>query len=335
MGVGEWEVVPKGCSPALRQTQCGASVAIIGNSMNAIRLHTANGPAGLVYEQIEMPQPKEGEVLIRVHAAAITRDELDWPVDRLPAIPSYEFSGVVAGVGNEVTDIAIGEEIYALSAFDRDGAAADYITVQKEFVAPKPKTINHVQSASIPLAGLTAWQGLFEHGELREGQTILIHGASGGVGQFAVQFARQRGANVIGTVSTANLAAAHRLGVDKVIDYTTTQFEDVAGEVDLVFDTVGGDRLKNSPAVIRNGGKLISVASEPPKERADALGIESLYFIVSPNRGQLVEIAKMVDSGILQLAIADVFPLSSAREAFERSLLPHKSGKIVLHVADD
>jgi len=303
--------------------------------MNAIRLHTANGPAGLVYEQIEMLQPKEGEALVRVHAAAITRDELDWPVDRLPAIPSYEFSGVVAGVGSEVTDIAIGEEIYALSPFDRDGAAADYITVQEEFLAPKPKTINHVQSASIPLAGLTAWQGLFEHGELREGQTILIHGASGGVGQFAVQFARQRGANVIGTVSTANLAAAHQLGVDKVIDYTTTQFEDVVGEVDLVFDTVGGDRLKNSPAVIRKGGKLISVASEPPKEKADALGIESLYFIVSPNRGQLVEIAKMVDSGILQLAIADVFPLSSSREAFERSLLPHRSGKIVLRVADD
>ena len=161
--------------------------------MNAIRLHTANGPAGLVYEQIGTPEPKAGEALVRVHAAAITRDELDWPVNRLPTIPCYEFSGVVSAIGQGVDDIQVGEEVYALSAFDRDGAAADYIIISKEFLAPKPKTLNHIQSASIPLPALTAWQGLFEHGQLSKGQRVLIHGATGGVGHFAVQLARLRG----------------------------------------------------------------------------------------------------------------------------------------------
>lgn len=303
--------------------------------MNAVRLHTANGPAGLVCEQVETPQPKEGEVLVRVYAAAITRDELDWTLNRLPAIPSYEFSGVVSRIGRNVGDIAVGEEVYALSAFDRDGAAADYIVVQEEFLAPKPKTLDHVQSASVPLAALTAWQGLFEHGQLAKGQRVLIHGATGGVGNFAVQLARQRGAYVIGTVSTMNLAAARKLGVDPVIDHTATPFEDVVRDVDLVFDTVGGDRLERSPSVIRQGGKLISVASEPPKEIANALGIQALYFVVSPNREQLVEIAKLVDRGVLRPAIDEVFPLSKAREAFERSLTHHGAGKIVLRIADE
>lgn len=303
--------------------------------MNAVRLHTANEPAGLVCEQVETPQPKEGEVLVRVYAAAITRDELDWTLNRLPAIPSYEFSGVVSRIGRNVGDIAVGEEVYALSAFDRDGAAADYIVVQEEFLAPKPKTLDHVQSASVPLAALTAWQGLFEHGQLAKGQRVLIHGATGGVGNFAVQLARQRGAYVIGTVSTMNLAAARKLGVDPVIDHTATPFEDVVRDVDLVFDTVGGDRLERSPSVIRQGGKLISVASEPPKEIANALGIQALYFVVSPNREQLVEIAKLVDRGVLRPAIDEVFPLSKAREAFERSLTHHGAGKIVLRIADE
>ncbi len=303
--------------------------------MNAIRLHTANGPVGLVYEQIETPQPKDGEVLVRVHAAAITRDELDWPLDRLPAIPSYEFSGVVAGIGSNVEEIAVGDEVYALSSFKRDGAAAEYIVVQKEFLAPKPKTLDHIQSASIPLAALTAWQGLFEHGHLIKGQRVLIHGATGGVGHFAVQLAHQRGAYVIGTVSTPNLSAARKLGVDKIVDTTTTQFEDVVSEVDLVFDTVGGDYLKRSPAVIRKGGRLISVASEIPQDSANALGIQSLYFVVSPNREQLIKITKLVDDGVLKPVVDEVFPLSKAREAFERSLLHHGVGKIVLRVAKE
>jgi NADPH:quinone reductase-like Zn-dependent oxidoreductase len=303
--------------------------------MNAVRLHTPNGPAGLVYEQIETPKPKDGELLVRVHAAAITRDELDWPVDRLPAIPSYEFSGVVAAIGSNVEGIVVGEEVYALSSFKRDGAAADFIVVQKEFLAPKPKKLDHVQSAAIPLAALTAWQGLFEHGLLTKGQRVLIHGATGGVGHLAVQLAHQRGAYVIGTVATENIAFARKLGVDEVVDTSTTRFEQVVGEVDLVFDTVGGDRLARSLAVVCKSGKLVSVASEPSQEDAKARGIEAIYFVVAPNREQLTEIAQLADGGMLEPKIGEVFPLEKAKEAFEHSLMHHGAGKIVLRVADE
>ena len=261
--------------------------------------------------------------------------KLDWPVNRLPAIPSYKFSGVVAEIGNHVKGFKIGEEVYALSPFDRDGSAAEYIVIQQEFLAPKPKFIDHIQSASIPLAALTAWQGLFDHGHLMKGQSIFIHGATGGVGHFAVQLARQRGAYVIGTVSTKNLAAAHKLGMDEVIDHTTTRFEDVVHDVDIVFDTVGGDRLERSLSVIHKGGRLVSVAAEPPKEHANALGIESLYFVVSPNHEQLVEIGKLVDTGILEPMISEKYTLSHARKAFERSQHHHSAGKIVLYIANN
>ena len=307
----------------------------IPSTMNAVRLHTPAGPSGLAHEQIQTPSPKAGEVLVRVHAAAITRDELDWPVNRLPAIPSYEFSGVVAAIGQHIDGIAIGEAVYALCPFDRDGAAADYIVVPKEFLAPKPKTLDHIQSASIPLAALSAWQGLFEHGQLTKGQRVLIHGATGGVGSFAVQLAHLSGTYVIGTVSTVNIEAARKLGADEVIDYTTTRFDDVAGQVDLVFDTVGGDRLERSLSVVCQGGRLVSIASEPSQERAAARGIRAVYFVVEPNREQLVELAKLIDNGSLQPAIDEVFPLAHARRAFERSLTIHKAGKIVLSVPED
>ncbi len=303
--------------------------------MNAIRLHTAHGPAGLVFEQVEMPQLGAEEVQVHVYAAAITRDELDWPVNRLPAIPCYEFSGEVAEVGSNVEDFEIGDEVYALSPFDRDGAAAEYIVIHKNFLAPKPKTLDHIQSASIPLAALTAWQGLFEHGQLQKGQQVLIHGATGGVGHFAVQLASQRGATVIGTVSTGNIASARNIGVDQVIDIATTRFEHVVHDVDLVFDTVGGDRLVRSPSVLRRGGRLISVATEPPGDAGASFGIDCLYFVVSPNRQQLLEITKQVEDGVLQPRVDAVFPLSRGREAFERSLVHHRVGKIVLRVLDE
>jgi NADPH:quinone reductase-like Zn-dependent oxidoreductase len=173
--------------------------------MRAIRLHTADGPAGLVLEELATPVPGAGEVLVRVHAAALTRNELDWPVDRLPATPSYELSGVIAALGPQVDGVAVGEAVYALCGFDRDGAAADYAVVPAAILAPKPRTIGHLESAAIPLATLSAWQGLFDHGHLASGQRVLVHGAAGGVGGFAVQLARWRGAHVIGTASTANL----------------------------------------------------------------------------------------------------------------------------------
>jgi NADPH:quinone reductase-like Zn-dependent oxidoreductase len=303
--------------------------------MSAVRLRAPGGPAHLVHERLETPRPGPGEVLVRVHAAAITRDELDWPLDRLPATPSYELSGVVAAVGAGVDDVAVGAPVYALAAFDRDGAAAEYALVRSAFLAPKPRTLGHVESAAIPLAGLSAWQGLFDRGRLAQGERVLIHGAAGGVGGFAVQLARARGAHVVGTVSTANLETARELGADEVVDHATARFEDVVDPVDVVFDTAGGERLERSPAVLRPGGRLVSVAAEPPLERAAERGISAVYFVVEPNREQLVELARLADGGELRPTIDEVFPLAEARRAFERSLAGSRRGKIVLRVGDE
>ena len=303
--------------------------------MSALRLHEPGDAAALALEQLEIPQPGQGEALVRVHAAAITRDELNWPVDRLPATPSYELAGVVAAVGSGVAEVTIGEPVYALSDFDRDGAAAEYAVTRAEVLAPKPQTIGYVESAAVPLAALSAWQGLFEHGNLSEGERVLIHGAAGGVGGYAVQLAHRRGAYVIGTASGGNVATASALGADQVVDHTTTRFEDALEEVDLVFDTVGGERLEHSPAVVRRGGRLVSLVAEPPKEPVAARGISAVYFVVEPNREQLVELARLVDGGGLRVTIDEVFSLADGRAAFERSLGEHGAGKIVLRIADE
>lgn len=303
--------------------------------MNAVRQHAPGGPIHLVYEQLETRPPGVGEVLVRVHAAAITRGELEWAVDRLPAIPSYEFSGVIAVIGRDVDDFALGEPVYGLCGFDHDGAAADYAVIPKGFLAPKPRTLSHVESAAVPLAALTAWQALFDHGNLKANQRVLIHGAAGGVGGFAVQLARGCGAHVIGTASTENVEAARQLGADETIDHATARFEDVLAPVDLFLDTVGGDGLERSLAVVRPGGRLISVAAEPPKERAAERGITAVYFVVKPDREQLAQIAKLADHGDLRPTLDGVFPLADAGIAFQRSLSRNHRGKIVLRIVNE
>lgn len=306
----------------------------IASTMRAVRLHVPGGPAGLVSEHVATPRPGPGEVLVRVHAAAITRDELDWPTDRLPAIPSYELSGVVVAVAPDVDAVELGEPVYALTSFDRDGVAAEYAAVPASLLAPKPRTLDHLESAAIPLAALSAWQGLFEHGRLEEGQRILIHGAAGGVGHFATQLARSRGAHVIGTASPTNVENASRFGAHEVFDDTQSRFEEALEPVDLVFDTVGGELLERSPAIVRKGGRLVSVA-ERPSEMPSEARIDALYFVVEPDREQLVELARLADSGELRPAIDSVFPLADARAAFERSMAAGKRGKVVLRVADE
>ena len=296
-------------------------------SMRAIRLHAPGGIAELVDERVDTPRPREGEALVRVHAAAITRDELDWPVDRLPAIPSYELAGVVAALGPDAQGIVEGDEVYALADFERDGAAAEYAVVQAELLAPRPRALGYVECAAIPLPALSAWQGLFVHGSLAAGERVLVHGAAGGVGSFAVQLARHRGAHVIGTASTRSLEVARELGADEVVDNLTARFEEVVDPVDLVFDTAGGDLLQRSPAVLREGGRLVSVADEPSGD--------GVFFVVEPNREQLVELAALVDSGELRSLVDSVFPLADARAAFARSMEPGKRGKVVLRVVDD
>jgi NADPH:quinone reductase-like Zn-dependent oxidoreductase len=299
------------------------SARSVAATMCAIRLRAPGGPEELVLEQIETPRPRAGEALVRVHAAAITRDELEWPIDRLPAIPSYELSGVVAAVAPDVNGVAVGEAVYALLPFDRDGAAADYAAVPASALAPKPRTLDHVESAAVPLAALSAWQGLFDHGRLEAGQRVLIHGAGGGVGHFAVQLARRRGAYVIGTASNANPEQARSFGAHEVLD--AARFEEFLDPVDLVFDTVGGERLARSAAILRPGGRLVSIAEEPA---------EGTYFVVESNREQLVELAGLVDSGELHPAVDSVFPLAEAAAAFARSMTAGKKGKVVLSLHD-
>jgi NADPH:quinone reductase-like Zn-dependent oxidoreductase len=303
--------------------------------MHAVRLYAPGDPMRLIYEQVPTPRPSAGEALVRVHAAAITRGELEWADDRLPATPSYEFSGVVAAVGPDVDDVTVNQPVYALSGFDRDGAAAEYIVVPQKVLAPKPRTLGHTHSAAIPLAALSAWQGLFDHGDLKPGQRVLIHGPAGGVGNFAVQLARQIGAYVIGVASTANIDATHRLGADEVVDHTRQRFEEAVDAVDLVFDTVGGDRLERSLTTLRPGGTLVSVAEEPPVELAAQRKVAAVYFVVEPNRDQLTELARLADRGDLRPSIDEVFQLTDARSAFQRSLGNQRHGKIVLSIVDD
>jgi NADPH:quinone reductase-like Zn-dependent oxidoreductase len=295
--------------------------------MHAIRQHPPGGSASLAYEQLGVPEPAPGEALVRVHAAAITRGELDWPSARLPATPSYELSGVVELVRPDA-DVEAGDEVYALSDFDREGAAAEYAVVRAELLAPKPRALGHVESAAIPLAGLSAWQGLFVHGGLEEGQRVLVHGAAGGVGHLAVQLARWRGAHVIGTTSGAGLDLVRELGADEIVDHAAMRFEAIVDEVDLVFDAAGGERLERSPSVIRPGGRLVSVAVEPP----GAPGISSSYFVVEPSREQLMQLASLAERGELRPHVDSVFELPDARHAFER-LEERPRGKVVLRVA--
>jgi NADPH:quinone reductase-like Zn-dependent oxidoreductase len=299
-------------------------MTVVPASMRAIRLHA---PGTLVDERVETPRAGPDEVLVRVHAAAITREELDWPLDRLPAIPSYELSGVVAAAGTEVDAFAAGDEVYALADFGRDGAAAEYAVVAAELLAAKPQTVGHVESAAVPLAGLSAWQGLFDHGGLTAGERVLVHGAAGGVGSLAVQLARALGAHVVATVSPGGVETARALGADEVVDNTTTRFEEAVDPVDLVFDTAGGDLLGRSPAIVRKGGRLVSIAEEPSGE--------GTYFVVEPNREQLVELARLVDGGALRPLVDSVFSLGEARAAFERSMATGKRGKVVLSVVEE
>jgi NADPH:quinone reductase-like Zn-dependent oxidoreductase len=298
-------------------------------TMRAVLLRAAGGPENLVCQEVATPVPGPGEALVRVHAAALTRDELDWPVDRRPAIPSYEVSGVVAALGPRVDGVAVDDDVFGMTAFDRDGVAADYAAIPTELLAPKPRALSHAEAACVPLAALSAWQGLFDHGRLAADERVLIHGATGGVGQFATLLAAHRGAHVIATTSPTGVARAQELGAEIVIDHTAGPWDADIEPVDLVFDTAGGERLAHSPGALREGGRLVSVADEPPK----AVGIGSIYFVVEPNRDQLAQIASMLDGGWPPPAVDSVFPLEEAASAFERTAAADKRGKVVLEVA--
>ena len=300
--------------------------------MKALRQHPPGGIANLVLEEIETPSIAPGEVLIRVHAAALTRDELNWSRDRLPAIPSYELSGEVAELGDDVSGFRMGDAVFGMTSFERDGVAAEFTAVPVGRLAPKPEILSHTQAAAIPLAGLSAWQGLFDKGHLQEGERILIHGGGGGVGLFAVQLARRAGAHVTATASGVRAQLVREVGAHEVIVSSTdlTQIEPVS----LVFDTVGGTRLQGSAAVVKPRGRIVSVAERPPPGLGRDRGVESVFFIVEPNIEQLAALGRLAGEGALRVLIDSTFPLDLAPAAFERLQSGDTSGKVVLKVRD-
>jgi len=281
--------------------------------MRVVRLRAPGGPEQIAVEEAAPPQPGPGEALVRVHAAAITRGELDWPADRLPAIPCHELCGVIEEAGHRV---------FALTPFDRDGVAADLTAAPADLLVPAPRALGDAACAAIPLPALSAWQGLFDHGELSADERVLITGASGAVGGFAVQLARARGAHVTGSASAANLGSVRGLGAHEAVDAAADL--DGVGPVDLVFDTAGGEQLHRAVALLRPAGRLVSVAEQPPDG--------GVFFVVEPNREQLRFIAGLVDDERLFPSPIVIFPFTAAREAFARSLERGRPSKVVLDV---
>jgi NADPH:quinone reductase-like Zn-dependent oxidoreductase len=311
--------------------------------MKAIRIHGRGGPDHLVYQDAPQPHPGPGEVLVRVYATGIIANELKWDETyqttagspRALPIAGRDLSGVVEELGPGVTTLVKGSEVYAMLGYGRDGAEADYTIALPNELAPKPSTLDHVQAAAVPLSALTAWQALFDHAHLAAGQTVLIHGGAGGVGVFAVQLVHWAGAQVIATASASNRDFLRELGANQIIDYTTTRFEEVVHGVDLVFDTVGGDTLQRSWQVIKPGGVLVSIVSPPPSAAvAKGHGVRFVWFVVEPNRDELIQIGALIDVGQLRPIIDTVFPLVQARQAYEQAAKGHTRGKIVLRVMD-
>lgn len=306
--------------------------------MKSIRLHARGGPEAFAYEEAPQPHPGEGEVLVRVHAAGVIPTELSWVPTwttregeprPLPVIPGHEFSGEIAALGAGVKDIGVGDLVYGLNDWYWDGAQAEYCVARLADFAHKPAGLDHVLAAATPISALTAWQGLIERAGLAARQRVLIHGATGGVGTFAVQLARWRGARVTGTASAANLDFVRSLGADEVIDYRAERFEDVVRDMDVVFDTVGGQTLERSWGVLKPSGRLVTVAASG--ERTTDERIRAAYFIVEPSRTQLEEIARLIDGGAVRPVVGAVFPLAEARQAYQYKPV---RGKVVLRVVD-
>jgi NADPH:quinone reductase-like Zn-dependent oxidoreductase len=304
--------------------------------MKAIRLHQPTGISGLVYEEAPDAKPGLCDVLVKVAACGITHNELEWPVwtcraghQRTSIIPGQEVSGVVAALGYGTAGFTVGDQVFGLTDQLRDGAAAEYVAVEARNLALKPRTADHVHAAAVPRAGLTAWQGLFDHGKLATGQTVIIHGAGGAVGSTAVQLARWAGAQVIGTGRSRARALATELGADRFIALDADRLEDAAGQADVVFDTIGGEVLARSPGLLRPGGTLVTIkaGAQLPSGRND---INTVLFVQESSRAQLTELARLVDEGHLRPQVGAVYPLEQAAEAFSAKTAGGIPGRIIL-----
>ncbi len=307
-------------------------------TMKAVRMHEYGGPEVLHYEDAPRPEAKAGEVLVRVHAAGV--NPADWKIrsgafkamgaSPFPLVLGFDAAGTVEAVGDGVTGLAPGDAVYAY--IQAGGGYAEYVAFPAELAAPKPKTLDFVQAAAVPVTALTAWQALFDQGGLTAGQRVLIHGGAGGVGSFAVQFARNKGAHVITTGSAQNHDYLKGLGADEVIDYNTTKFEEVVKNADVVFDTVGGDTQQRSWQTLKPGGILVAIAQPPDPKVAEAHGVRAAFLSSKSDAAQLTEIGGLIDAGAVKVFVGTVLPLAEAGRAHELSRQGHTRGKIVLQV---
>lgn len=307
-------------------------------TMKAVHIHEMGGPEVLRYEDVPVPEPGAHEVLVRVHAAGV--NPVDWKIREgqfgkiaLPAIMGSDFSGEVEALGPEVTEFRVGEPVLG-SVADESGSYAEFALANVSTIIEKPAGIDHIQGAAIPVPAMTAWQALFDTAELREGQKVLIHGAAGGVGGFAAQFAKWKGAHVIGTASASNAELVRSYGVDEFIDYRSMRFEDKVRDADVVFDTVGGETQERSWKVLKKGGILVSIVQPPLEKAATARGVRGVFMAEDAKRTtELTQIAKLVASGRVKVSVETILPLREARKAQELSQSGHARGKIVLLVA--
>ena len=308
-------------------------------SMKAIVIHQNGGPEVLKYEDAPRPQPKDDEILIRVMAAAVNPVDVAIREGRfggrgVPFIPGMDVAGVVEQAGSKVTRFKKGDAVYAYLSFEEQGGYAEFVLTKEDHAALKPKSIDFEHAAAVPLAATTAWQALVDKADLKADQTVLIHGGSGGVGTFAVQIAKARGAKVIATASAANQDLLKQLGVDQPIDYTTTKFEDVVKDVDIVLNGVRGDSLARSYGVVKKGGIIVSITGPPDPAELEKHGIRGTSFGAHPDAKTLEELAKLIDSKRITPVVSAMIPLAEVAKAHEQIALQHTRGKIVLKVAE-
>ena len=312
------------------------------STMMALRAHARGGPEQLVYEEATVPEAGPGEALVEVHAAAITFAELTWDQtwmtldgrDRTPTIPSHEVSGAVVGLGPGTGGIAVNDEVYGLIDFDRNGAAAQYVTLPAAHLAARPRSVSHVGTATLPLAALTAWQALVDHAALKPGERVLVTGGAGGVGNYVVQLAASLGGSVTATGRAAQREFVLGLGAgafDSTDGAGPAQASQEDG-FDVVIDTVGGGLLDASYGLTRRGGRLVTLSAPPDADKAAALGVDATFFVVTPDATELAHLAKLVDDGKLRPVLSQTFPLRDGRKAFESATVPHPPGKTVLIV---
>jgi NADPH:quinone reductase-like Zn-dependent oxidoreductase len=310
----------------------------VGTSMMAWRVHEFGPPETMRFERVPVPAPGPGEVLVKVHAAGVGpwdgwirggRSALPQP---LPLTLGSELSGEIEAVGPEVTGLRAGDQVYGVTNPRFIGAYAEHALASAAMIARKPASLSYIEAASVPVVAVTAWQGLFDEAQLAAHQTVLIHGAAGNVGAYAVQIARRAGIRSIATAAADDLVCVRELGADTVVDFRNERFEDAARDVDAVLDLVGGETQNRSFQVLRRGGKLVSTVSKPDQELAKSHGVDATFFLVKVTTGHLREVADMVDRGDLRTRVGKVLPLADAREAhfILEGRRPSSKGKIVL-----